>query len=374
MKKMIVLLTICSLLLTACGGKAPAGTAQNGSTADIGTTTQTTAAETQTGSTTAAAAQEKVSDYFPFAGDVHMTYSGTGNEYAAYETFVDYIKDNKMQLRKNNGGTEAVTVYTVKDGALVSTYARGGVEYKFDYTSIPAKEDILLKEPLEAGTSWTSADGATRSITAVGKQIATPAGTFDSIEVTTKGENFSIKDYYAKGIGLIKTEYNSSDGTMTVVSELEKVEKDVPFKRVVRFYYPQFDKDRIVYVEREVEIRTNEDIRNIFRNELKTVPESNGLSKTLTENTEILGILLDDEKDTVTVDLSSDFVKEMNAGVAFEGMLLDSVVNTFGNYYMKSKVIITIDGKPYESGHVLMKPGEAFDVKTDGVQPAEPAK
>lgn len=80
-----------------------------------------------------------------------------------------------------------------------------------------------------------------------------------------------------------------------------------------------------------------------------------------------MGVSLDDEKDTVTVDLSSDFVKEMNAGTSFESMLLDSVTNTFGNYYLKSKVIITIEGMPYESGHIIMKQGEAFNVKAEGV-------
>lgn len=370
MKKLIVFIIVSALMLSACTGKEPAE--QYATTSGTLTGNNTSAASTtsdglQPGSTAPAESLEKVSDYFPFVGDVYMKYKGIGNEYAEYVTYVDYVKDNKMQIRKNNGGTEAIIVYAIKEGALIRAYNRGETYYKFDYTSMTDREEILLKEPLEAGTSWTLEDGSARSITAVDKQIETPAGKFSTIEVTTKRKDSTDKDYYSKGTGLVKTEYNSNDASMTVVSVLERIEKDVPFKHTVKFYFPQFNKDRIVYMEREVEIKTNEDMKWQFQKELKTIPESGGLAKTLTKNTQILGISLDDEKDTVTADLSSDFVKEMNAGTSFEGMLLDSVTNTFGNYYMKTKVIITIDGKPYESGHILMKQGEAFKVKTGGV-------
>ncbi len=120
-------------------------------------------------------------------------------------------------------------------------------------------------------------------------------------------------------------------------------------------------------MERDIDIRTNEDMKYKFQKELKIVPETGGLAKTFTKNTQVLGIKVDEEKGIVTVDLSADFIKEMNAGSGFELMLLDSIVNTIGDYYLKSKVIITIEGKPYESGHVLKKPGETFDVNTIGV-------
>lgn len=362
MKRIFIILTLCVMLLSACGS--------NGSTDQNATSTGTTA-ETTTPGTQASSgnlvSEAKVADYFPLAGDVHMKYKGTGNEYAEYETYVDYVRDNVMQVRKNNGGTEVVIVYKIKDGALISAFSRGETYYKYDYTSMSEGEDVLLKEPLAVGTAWIAKDGSERSITAVDKQIETPAGIFSAIEVTTKIKDATDKDYYVKGTGLVKSEYNLNDASMKVTSELEKVEKDVAFKHNVRFYFPQFDKDRIVYIEREIAIKTNEDMKLKFQEELKLIPETGGLAKTLTKNTQILSYKLDDEKDTVTVDLSSDFVKEMNAGTSFEGMLLNSIINTFGDYFMKSKVIILIDGKPYESGHIVMKQGEAFDVKKEGI-------
>lgn len=369
MKKSIIILILCTLLLSACSANQLPG--QNTTTAVVpsgsSTAAQTTTANVQPTPTATAEAPAKLSDYFPLTVDVHLKYKGTGNEYASFDIYVDYAKDNKMQVRKNNGGTEMVLVYEIRDGALVCNYSRGETYYKYDYTAMTDGDDILLKEPLAAGTSWTAKDGSQRSITAVDKQIDTPSGSFKAIEVTTTRNDSVNKDYYAKGTGLVKTEYISGDAKMTVTSELEKIEKDVPLKQAVRFYFPQFEKNRIVYIDRVVEIKTNEDMKYKFQKELKTIPESGGLAKTLTKNTQVLGIILDDEKDTVTVDLSSDFIKEMNAGTTLESMLVNSITNTFGNYYMKGKVIITIDGKPYESGHILMKPGEAFTVKTEGI-------
>lgn len=370
MRKILAVITLCVMLLSACGANNQAGrNATSTGTAESSTGNNATTGSTSTSETpsTLAAQEAKVSDFFPFESNVHMKYKGTGNEYAQYETYVDYIRGNSMQVRENNGGTEAVIVYAVKDGALVSTYKRAETYYKYDYTSMSDGDDILLKEPIAVGTSWTAKDGSARSITAVDRVVETPAGKFTAIEVTTKRSNSTDKSYYAKGTGLVKIEYLSGDGSAAVTSELEKVEKGVPFKQVVRFYYPQFLKDRIVYMEREIEIKTNEDMRYKFQKELKIIPASGGLTKTFTKNTKILGYSLDDKKDTVTVDLSSDFVREMNAGAGLEGMLLNSVTNTFGDYYMKSKVIITLDGKPYESGHVMMKPGEAFKVKKEGI-------
>lgn len=378
MKKMIIVTVLLALLLSACSVNdqtqretTPAGTGENtGAAGNPDTTAGTESNNTVTAQPASSMSSETaatVSDYFPFTANAHMVYKGTGNEYASYETYVDYIKGNKMQIRKNNGGTEAILVYAVKDGELACTFNRGETYYKYDFTSMSDGNDVLLKEPVAVGTVWTAKDGSPRSITSIDSRIETPAGKFTAVEVTTKRTDSTDKDYYVKGVGLVKTIYNSSNASMTVTSELEKNEKDVSYIRTMNFYYPQFEKDRIVYMERDVEIKTNEDMKFKFQKELKIIPDAGGLAKTLTKNTKVLGIKVDEEKATVTVDLSSDFVMEMNAGTGFEGMLLDSVTSTFGDYYLKSRVIITVEGKPYESGHYLMKPDEAFNVKTEGV-------
>ena len=65
----------------------------------------------------------------------------------------------------------------------------------------------------------------------------------------------------------------------------------------------------------------------------------------------------------VYVDFTKNFVSEMNVGASFESMILQSITNTLGQYY-GAKVYITLEGKPYSSGHISMKKREAFIVDT----------
>ena len=69
----------------------------------------------------------------------------------------------------------------------------------------------------------------------------------------------------------------------------------------------------------------------------------------------------------VYIDLNQAFLTEMNAGSGYESMLLQGIVNTVGQYYYAGKVYITIDNKPYESGHISMKKGEFFTVDVNDV-------
>lgn len=357
MKKIILVLTISMMLFSACNSI---------DTKDKGITREASAkTDGNTDSESATVSQPKISDYFPFEPDIHMKYKGTGNEYAEFETYVDFIKDSTMQVRNINPGTNSVTVYKLENGTLKNVYSQGEVYYSHDYTSLKNRDEIIIKEPIREGTSWTLDDGSVRSITAVDKEIKVPAGNFKTIEVTTKEKDLTIRSYYAENVGLVKTEFKADDNSFNVTSELELIQKDTPYRQTVRFYFPEFLKDRIAYIDRKIDIYTNQDVKLILENELKSVPENSGLSKVLSPNTKILGCSIDDEKGIINVDFSTHLVKEMNAGTGFEYMLLQSIVNTFGDYYGKDKVVITLEGKPYESGHILKETGEYFTVEKD---------
>ncbi len=300
-----------------------------------------------------------VADYFPFTENVHYKYNGIGNEYAEFETYVDYIKDGVMQIRTLNPGTVSITVYTIEDGALKQVYNEGETYYRYDYTASRGTEEILIQEPIEVGTSWTLSDGSTRSITAVDASVEVPYGTYKALEVTTVGKDSTLKQYYAKGVGPIKREFVSNEDTSsTISSDLATVEKDVPYKQTVRFYYPDFNNDRLVYVEKQIQLNTNDNVINDFEEQLQKAPENSGLTPVMSENTSILGINYDKDTAVVTVDFSKQFISDMNAGSSLEAMLLDSVADTFGNYFQTDKVAITIEGEAYESGHMYFEKGE----------------
>lgn len=359
MRKISLVLILCLLFLTACGAKnklPQEGTDQN----------PTESQQEQSSKGSVEEVQEKVEDYFPLVKDVHMKYRGEGNEYAEYETYVDYVKDGIIQIREMTPGTVMAKVYKVSGGELKEVFSQGETYYRHDYTLSVNRDEVLIKEPIKEGTSWTLADGSARSITGVGKDVKTPAGEFKALEITTDMKDSLIKDYYVKNIGIVKTEYRDKKDIFTVLSELEKLEKGVTIKESIRFYYPDFLKDRLAYVDKDVKLSTNDDLLPIFEKEFKSIPEGSELTKVLTPNVKIKGCSIDEEEGILTVDFSSNLISEMNAGSGLEMMIVKSIANTLGGYYQKDKVVITLDGKEYESGHILLKSGEYFKVDTKG--------
>lgn len=304
----------------------------------------------------------KLADYFPFEKDIHLKYKGTNNEYAEYETYVDFITDDTIQIRNDNPGVMSAIVYTLKNGELKKVFNGGEGSYKHNYMSSRNQDEIILKEPIKVGTEWQLKDGEKRSITALEAEVQTPAGKYSAIEVKTEGKDFVITDYYAKGIGLIKNVYKAKEGDFTVLSELEKIERNVPYIHNMRVYFSDYANEKIFYQDRSEEVNTNQDIKFKFQKELKTPPEGSGIRPIISANTQIRSIVAEDKSDTVTVDFSEQLVNEMNAGSGAEMAIMKCLANTFGKYYERDKVIITINGKPYESGHEIMEPGEYLKV------------
>ena len=168
-------------------------------------------------------------------------------------------------------------------------------------------------------------------------KIFPPLGNYTALEITSESSESTVTDYYVKNIGHVKKVFKTKEGDFTVSSELEKIEKDMPYSEQIRFYYPDFLKDKLAYVVKDIELFTNKDVKEIFEREMKIIPEGSELTKVMSDNTKILNIELDDDKDLVTVDFSSHLVSEMNAGTSLEAMLLKSITNTFGTYFQKQK-------------------------------------
>ena len=307
-------------------------------------------------------AKYKIEDYYPFKPNIKYTYEGNGNEYASYTTFVDYLKDNRIQLRVDNGGTVAAKVIENKDGNLQVIRSTGEVYYREDLTSKEGNiSEILLKEPLVKGTSWTLPDGNKRYISNTDVEVTTPLGTYKTIEVTTEGKDYKNTDYYALNIGLVKTVYDSN-GT-TVTSSLSKIEENSKFVQNINFYYPNVSEDKIYFVSKNISFNTNDITKLKFEKVFKE-SVANKLERVLSPNVKINSLYLGKDN-IVYVDFSKEFVSQMNAGSGYELMILQSITNTLGEYYGVNKVYITIENKPYESGHILMKKGETFSVNTE---------
>ena len=305
-----------------------------------------------------------IADYFPFTENTKYSYEGEGNEYATYSVFTDYIAKNRIQLRTNNGGSELVRVLENKDGQLTMLLSRGETYYRENLlNSTEGNTEILLKEPLVIGTEWTLADDSKRYISNVDVEIITPAGTFQAIEVTTEGKDNKEVDYYAAEVGLVKSIFTS--GGIDVSSTLSKIEENVPFEQTIRFYYPNVNEDVIYLVEKQLLFNTNDIIKIELVDAIKDIKKDN-LDQVLSSNTKINSLYLNKDN-VVYVDFTKELISEMNAGSGYETLILQCITNTLGDYYGVKEVYITVEGKPYESGHYSMKIGEAFQVDMENV-------
>ena len=310
-------------------------------------------------------AEKTVADYFPIRENVKYVYEGRGNEYADYHVYVDYASGNRIQQRVDNGGSVLARVYEIEDGKLTLKLSEGEVYYRENMLDRTGdSEEVILMEPLEKGISWTLKDGRERTITGTTTEVKTPMGVFTAIEVITEGDDSTIVDYYAKGIGLIKTIFQS--GGMEVSSTLKSIEEDQARAETVRFYYPDIQTEEITYVESDVVWHTNDDTGKVLEEAYKGAVNE-ALGTVFTTGTAIRSLSLDEEN-KVRLDLNEAFVSEMNAGAAYEALILQCAAATFGNYYNSDQVILTIEGKPYESGHISMKEGESIPVRLEGIE------
>lgn len=308
-----------------------------------------------------------VENYYPVEADTEYSYTGEGNEYADFNRFVDYIDPvkHKLQTRTNNGGTETVRVIEVAGGKVSVVYLANECYYRENFLDRSSSEEgeVLLMEPLVAGTEWTLPDGRKRFISQTKVPVETPYGTFEALEVTTQDSESITKDYYGFGVGLVKTIFTSD--ALEVTSTLNSVNRDAVYSLSVSLYHPGVD-ETLYGDQTQLQFKTGDDSKTV----LEEVFQKSGVDDTylplIGPNTKINDLYLD-KNGIVNVDFSSNFVTEMNVGAGYELLILQSIVNTLGDYYGAGKVYITLGGKPYESGHILIKEGETFDVEYDDV-------
>ena len=307
----------------------------------------------------------KIEDYFPIKANTHYVYQGMGNEYASYDVYIDYASEDKVQQRVDNGGTVMANVVELKDGKLTKLYSRGEAYYRENLLKLKNdEEEILLMEPLEKGTTWTLKDSRVRTITDTLVEIKTPLDTYQAIEVTTESSNDKTMDYYAKNVGLVKSVFISGESEEDEISStLSKIEEDSSFMQTVNFYYPNIDDGKYYYQSKEIRFHTNDLTKKVLETAYKE-SINDDVQKVFSENTKINSLYLNKDNN-VYIDLNQAFVSEMNAGSQYEAMILQSIVNTFGQYYNVEKVYVTIDNKPYESGHIAMEKGEFFKVNVN---------
>lgn len=289
-----------------------------------------------------------IEDYFPIEENTKYSYEGEGNEFATYTVFIDYINNNRFQTRENNGGSEIIRVYEFQENQLVELYTRGETYFREDFTNREFQGGkVLLKDPLNEGSTWTS-EGLSSKVTELSKQIVTPGGNVTAIEVTTESDQGTTTNYYSIDVGLVKT-INKGEG-YEVSSTLSTIEQNVPLIQTVTLYYPNIDGIHLDSIDVQISFNTNDLTKDVIEKTVKDL----SVYELFSTNTKINELYFDENDNSVHIDLSKDFIDEMNAGAGFENLILQSVANTLGSYYGVENIYITIDGNLYESGHITL--------------------
>ncbi|WP_125154677.1 GerMN domain-containing protein [Clostridium rectalis] len=350
MKKLVILCILPFLLLTSCSkSNKPA---KNENTSIV--------SESDSKSSNRTTSKYTIKDYFPFNENSKLTYKGSGSEYAQKNVFVDYIKNNKIQLRIVNPGTTAGEILEISNGELRLLDTKEEFYYRDDLTSIDnSKYEILLKEPLIKGTSWTLANGSKRYISDLNKEIFTPYAKYNAIEVTTESTESKSYDYYVLNVGLVKSLYKSKN--MEVSTSLEKIEKNVPVSQTIKFYYPDYINNKIIYTKKTLNFNTNDKINPYFEKYFKETPNNN-ISQLINSNVKINKVSLNLKTNTVEIDFSDNLLNEKNSSSGLESSILQCITNTLADYYNVDKVYLTINNKPYTSGHISLKENEPLKI------------
>lgn len=307
-----------------------------------------------------------IGDYYPFKDNIVLIYEGIGNEYAEMETFAEFIEGNRAQMKIVNPGTVFVRVLEYKNGTLTEMFSEG--EFYHIENMINANSNsnnIILQEPLELGNTWSNSTGNEMKITALNTEIETPSGNYQALEVTTEfGEGRVQKEYYAKDIGLVARIY--TDGDMEVSTLLEKIENKEQEIEIMT-YFPTFGEIGTAYVRQEIEFATNDNMEDILEDLMKNPPSEKFIAP-ISKDTKINKIHLNRESWTLEVDFSKELLIETNAGSSFETEIIKSIVNTLGKFYDVEKVYITVEGQPYESGHISIEKDKYFKVDTLNIE------
>ena len=139
--------------------------------------------------------------------------------------------------------------------------------------------------------------------------------------------------------------------------------KDEAKEEDVNPYYYDVITDKIVYINKTITIK-GKAVGTALVNALKESPNSD-ISPSIANEITLKSAKLDKENDTISLDFSANFISAQNLGSGAESKTLTAICNTFGDYYDINNVIITLEGKPYSSGHILMSEGEAFKVNLE---------
>lgn len=268
------------------------------------------------------------------------------SDFSEYDEIIEITNDSAKILGKNS--------FATRENLLNEDSYESFLEENSTRT--------MLFAPIELNNTWEDYNKkSVCEITNVDVYMELPFGNVSAIEVLTNFEDGGFrKDYYTKGIGLVKS----------ITSDVNKEDETFVLKSIT--YDPIIVKDKAyvydAYSDQSETLEKNEFLtfnqNYIFElEELLNYTTKTSQVKSLSDNTKIEYVKIARDGDITTISFSQNFLGELNSGGYIEETILSNVAKTVGNYYRTEKVKILINGKEYTDGHISLE--EIFTVELE---------
>jgi hypothetical protein len=309
-----------------------------------------------------------ISDFAVYPEDAVYVYEGDEAALGDWHVFHDYIGGGRVQKRFVMSYASTIEVLDFSGGELKQVYglaelnAEGRVAHA-DFRAQTENADIvLLKEPIELGRRWVQSEmagnGAESEITALDKEITVPYGTFSAVEVTTVHESgkYEQRDYYAKGVGLIKVD-SIIDGAASS-SALSRIMTEQTLTAAAGLFYPSGEPGVFAADTINLTYKTNSDPADLIKE--AAAPRVKELFGVDLSAVTILGVSVEPGARRAAVNFSKEVYPLVNKtpDEDAERLIIQCAANTLGYLYNVDEVMITVEGLSYKSGKVTLGDGE----------------
>jgi len=332
------------------------------------------------GALLSACSSYSVDDFISFDDNLLLTYEVEGDLNLTFMVFNSYSTSNRLQRRLIlETGQVMSEVLEVRGGQLVEV---NSFDDFFQHTNMtgqpPSHTRYILAEPIRYGNTWIEnprddeSEHRIRQITGVGIEVMTPAGTFETIEVTTirpHDDSFieppRLREYFAPGIGVVKSIDSTGISTNWVGWEYaEEVHNTARLTDIrheglhenVFIFYDVGDAAEGAFPILDVIYTTNNDLTYLYSQVAQMVLYT-ALGHGPNEDVSINFAIVNPANNGLNLDFCAALMDEMARAESYEHerRILYAIATTFGILYNTTGgVRITVDGVPYNSGRVTL--------------------
>ena len=289
-------------------------------------------------------------DYYPLIPNRQIDVKGGdfGDSSFVLQYFFEDHEKIKAQIKQTSSHGDQLNVIEVTPNQVSDLYYFLQIPYRANIMAqLEYEERIILKAPLQAGTTWEST-GLKFEIIAVDQSRVINNQEMIVMDVEVSRGDERVLFTYAVGIGLVSNDLLNPDGTKTNIVQFSGMKEKATDDYKIELFFPS-EEGNTKKVEATLNFLTNESLKDRLTQVYGIEAEANHFTPVLGENTKIQYILT--EHNTVRVDLNAAFISSVNQTPDLENVRIQSLVDTLCSIYQVDGVMLSINDQRYESDH-----------------------